>query len=294
MIREGIRPPVIGVQSVRIQLSNGSVAIVMHIPKSWNPPHQVTYQNAFRFYGRGTNGKYPLDVDELRSVFSLSASAAERLKLFRIERIAKIVAGDTPLPLENGPKMITHVLPLAAFTSRSVVDLNLVWHDPSSLVGLLQAGGSPLFNVDGLLLGTHKANGSRYVQVFRDGCVEVISDFSAEANQKASLLCPAFERTISTELRHAKFLFECLGVAPPIVVMLTMTGMKGWKIATQHSGSAGTFDRDPIFIPELVLERFDGHNQDEVKPLLDTVWNAAGSPCSPNYDAQGRRKLDDI
>jgi hypothetical protein len=117
MIRDGIRPPVIGVQSVRIQLSNGSVAIVMHIPKSWNPPHQVTYQNAFRFYGRGTNGKYPLDVDELRSVFSLSASAAERLKLFRIERIAKIVAGDTPLPLENGPKMITHVLPLAAFTS---------------------------------------------------------------------------------------------------------------------------------------------------------------------------------
>jgi hypothetical protein len=66
-----------------------------------------------------------------------------------------------------------------------------------------------------------------------------------------------------------------------------MTGMKGWQIATQHSGSAGTFDRDPVFIPELVLETCDGLNQDEVKPLLDTVWNAAGSPCSPNYDAQG-------
>ena len=265
----------------------------MHIPKSWNPPHQVTYQKAFRFYGRDTNGKYQLDVDELRSVFSLSASAAERLKLFRIERIAKIVAGDTSLPLENGPKMITHILPTAAFTSRTVVDHNLLWRDTSSLVGLLQSGGAPLFNVDGLLLGTRKAKVSRYVQVFRDGCVEVISDFSAEANPRASLPCPAFERTICNELRHAKLLFQCLGVAPPIVVMLTMTSMKGWQIATQHSGSAGTFDRDPVFIPELFLETFDGLNQDEVKPLLDIVWNAAGSPCSPNYDAQGRRKSDD-
>jgi len=104
MLRDGIRPPIIGVQSVPVPLSGGSVAIVIRIPKSWNPPHQVTYQNAFRFYGRNTNGKYQLDVDELRSVFSLSASAAERLKLFRIERIAKIVAGDTPFPWRTAPK----------------------------------------------------------------------------------------------------------------------------------------------------------------------------------------------
>src|SRR5271155_2106276 len=52
----------------------------------------------------------------------------------------------------------------------------------------------------------------------------------------------------------------------------------------------GTFDRDPVFVPELVLENFEGHNQDEIRPVLDCVWNAAGSPCSPNYDAQGRRK----
>jgi len=72
--------------------------------------------------------------------------------------------------------------------------------------------------------------------------------------------------------------------------MLTLIGMKGWRIATSSDGSAGPFDRDPLFIPELVLETFDGLNQDEVKPLIDCVWNAAGSPCSPNYDAQGRRE----
>ena len=85
--------------------------------------------------------------------------------------------------------MITHILPLAEFTSRAVVDLNLLWCDPSSLVGLLQSGGSPLFNVDGLLLGTRKANGSRYVQVFRDGCVEVISGFFGRELTKGPVCC---------------------------------------------------------------------------------------------------------
>ena len=56
MLRDGVRPPIVGVESVRVPLSGGNVAIVMRIPKSWNPPHQVTFQKAFRFYGRDSNG----------------------------------------------------------------------------------------------------------------------------------------------------------------------------------------------------------------------------------------------
>ena len=74
--------------------------------------------------------------------------------------------------------------------------------------------------------------------------------------------------------------------------MLTLIGMKGWRIATEHSVSSGTFDRDPVFIPELILETFGNLDKDEVKPLLDVVWNAAGSERSPNYDEQGRRQKD--
>jgi hypothetical protein len=293
IIRDGIRPPIVGVQSKPVPLANGNAAIVMRIPKSWNPPHQVTYQKAFRFYARGSNGKYQLDVDELRSIFTFSASAAERLRLFRIERLAKIVAADTPASLQTGAKMVTHILPLAAFTTRHVVDLTLLMRDLTSLVGVLGAGGSPLFNVDGLLLSSLHANGWRYVQVFRDGCIEVISNFSQEAAKRASLPSPAFERVTINQLYHGKKMLQYLGVAPPIVIMLTLVGMKGWRIMAQSDGSAGTFDRDPVFLPELVLETFDNLNQDELKPLLDTAWNAAGSAGSPNYDRDGRRKRDD-
>jgi Putative DNA-binding domain len=109
ILRDGIRPPITGVDPKVIKLTNGNVAIVVRIPKSWNPPHQVTFQKAFRFYARDSNGKYQVDVDELRSIFSLSGMIAERIRAFRVERVAKITAGDTPVPLHSGGNFVLHL-----------------------------------------------------------------------------------------------------------------------------------------------------------------------------------------
>lgn len=121
--RDGIRPPITGLQTAAIELSTGNVAIVMRIPKSWNPPHQVTFQKAFRFYSRDSNGKYQIDVDELRSIFVLSTSAAEAMRLFRIERIGKVISDNTPVKLDAGAKMVVHLLPLSAFNAPQQVDV---------------------------------------------------------------------------------------------------------------------------------------------------------------------------
>jgi hypothetical protein len=292
MMRDGIRPPIVGIQTVPVRLASGGAALVMRIPKSWNPPHQVTYQKAFRFYGRDSNGKYQLDVDELRSVFTLSASAAERIKLFRIDRVAKVIAGDTPLPLSAGGKTVTHILPISAFTSARGVDLDRAWHDHSDVIGALGGSGSSSFNLDGLLVSSRHSAGWRYAQLFRDGCIEVIDAFSDEANKRAQLPATAFENQIINKLSSAKRLFQQLVIAPPIVIMITLLGMKGWGIVTQWEGGPGTFNRDPIFLPELTLESLDGILQNELKPIFDVAWNAAGFAGSPNYDRLGRRKQD--
>lgn len=289
MARLGVRPPIIGLNTVCVPLSNGRHAVVMRVPKSWSPPHQVTFQKSYRFYARDTNGKYQLDVDELRAIFALSATAAERMKTFRIERIAKIVGGAPPVPIEDGGKMVVHLLPLAAFTGRLAVDLNALWRDHSSVVGVMRGGGSMLFNIDGLMLASSKRPAAGYEQVFRDGCVEVVDCWSAEANN-GNYLPVAFEGVIIEDVYRGKQLFEKLGVAPPIVVLVTLVGMNGWRVITGDGVSATRFDRDPIFVPELVLESFDGIVRDETKPILDAVWNAAGDPCSPNYNSEGKRR----
>jgi hypothetical protein len=290
MARDGIRPPIAGLQSAAVKLVSGNVALVMRVPKSWNPPHQVTFQKAFRFYSRDSNGKYQIDVDELRAVFVLSASAAEAMRLFRINRIGKVVGGNAPVSLDVGAKMIVHLLPFSAFAAPQQIDVQTLWGNPAGVVGVMRGGGTPTMNLDGLLLASPTRPAPRYAQVFRNGCVEVVSGWSGEANSRNSLPCPAFETALIEHLYRAKQLFGSIGVAPPIAVMVTFTGVDGWNIATQWDSSAARFDRDPVVIPELVLESFDGIVQNEIKPILDMIWNAAGSVGSPNYDGNGHYK----
>jgi predicted HTH transcriptional regulator len=49
ILRHGVRPS-LAIETKPVRLASGNVALVMRIAKSWNPPHQVTLQKAFRFY----------------------------------------------------------------------------------------------------------------------------------------------------------------------------------------------------------------------------------------------------
>jgi hypothetical protein len=287
MLRNGIRPTIPGVQMAFVPLAGGHFALVIYVPKSWASPHQVIYQNAFRFYARHSSGKYQLDVDELRSAFVLGASAAESLKRFRIDRISKIVGGDTPVSLDPSAKMVVHLLPVSAFTTPQAVDVKRLWGSHYSLNAVLRGGGTPLLNIDGVLLAVPGRAAERYAQVFRNGCIEVVAGWSGEANSQHFLPCPAFESAIIEHLYRARELFEFIEIQPPIVVMITMLGIKGWRILTQWDTSPAVFDRDPIIIPEVIIENFDGLVQNDVRPLLDMIWNAAGAVGSPSYDSSG-------
>ena len=57
-------------------MKNGNNAVVISVPKSWNPPHQVIFQKDFRFYTRGSAGRQHFDVEELRRVVLLSQQSA--------------------------------------------------------------------------------------------------------------------------------------------------------------------------------------------------------------------------
>lgn len=72
----------------------------------------VTYKNLSRFYARTSAGKYQLDVHEIRAGFVAAETAFERLRHFRAERIARVLALETPAPIAAGPKLILHAFPV--------------------------------------------------------------------------------------------------------------------------------------------------------------------------------------
>jgi hypothetical protein len=76
-----------------------------------------------------------------------------------------------------------------------------------------------------------------------------------------------------------------LGIVPPVVVALTLTGVKGFTIA--RGFGRNEIDRD-ILVPEEMVESYDRSPGAILKPLFDMIWNACGLPRSENFDENGQ------
>jgi hypothetical protein len=204
--------------------------------------------------------------------------------------VLKISAGEAPAMLGAGAKMITHVLPLSAFATTHVMDLNSLWRDPTLLLRMTKLGGSVRFNIDGVLQDSSSNERPAYAQVYRNGCVEVVHCISEEACKRTMLPSAWFEANVVSSISGSIQILQGGGIQAPIAVLLTMLGMKGWHMGVppdQSSGSYGMLDRDPLIFPEIVVDTFDGNVAAKAKPLIDIVWNAAGFPASLNYDQSG-------
>ena len=295
MARDGIRPPIPGLELVRVALANGNTAVVIIVPRSWNPPHQVIFQKDFRFYTRGSAGKQHFDVDELRRIVLLSQEIGERIRQFRAGRVGAVMSGETPAPLLPGARQILHFVPLAAFGAGVSVDLKPLLAKRELLVNAMNHGGSVRYNVDGLLAYSSSGEAhDAYAQLFRNGILEIVVHQEDRTSRAGRPILPslAFEEDIFAQTKAALAVLALVGVTPPVAMMLSFIGIKGWEMGVRDTwgtrGHMGGFDRDPLLVPELLLQSLKADEvRTLVKPVIDATWNAAGYAQSDYYDAQG-------
>lgn len=292
IIRDGIEPRISGLQIHPVNLMSGSVAIVIRIPRSWAIPHMVSYQGATKFYSRNSAGKYLLDISEIRSLFSLSESVNERIKRFRTERVSQIIAGDTPLPLPETPKIVLHLLPLSSFDVSANYDLVTIDKHVSKLCPLNSSGWDHRFNFDGFLTySTLVANIVRsYVQVRRNGIVEAVelSMLKARGDEKY-IPSTLFEREIIDGVdRFLRFQKDVFGIDSPVVIQLSLINVKGYIMADSlNRFKPYPIDKDVLFLPDTLIENYDQAISRLMKPIFDALWNATGWSGSIYYDQDG-------
>ena len=116
MIRDGVAPRMPPVTFHEIRRDPDSPCLLLRVPRSSAGLHMVTYKNLSRFYARTSAGKYQLDVQEIRAGFIAAETAFERLRRFRVERVARVLALEAPAPIAAGPKLILHALPVTCST----------------------------------------------------------------------------------------------------------------------------------------------------------------------------------
>lgn len=293
MIRDGIGPRIPGVQTQAIDgFPNGHVLLI-RIPKSWSSPHMITLKNSSRFFTRNSAGKYQMDVTEIRSAFALSEALPERIRRFRDERIARIIAGETPVPLSPDAKAILHVLPLSSFSLDSQIDPAAIYAQRGFLTPL-SGGGNGRYNIDGYITidppGDRDPAALGYCQAYRTGAVEAVDSrlLRVRGDGKKLIPGPAFEeRFIDSTGSYLAALRE-LRVPTPIVVMATLSGVKGFELGvTQIMWDVKPIDRDHLLLPDVLVETYDCEVAQLLRPVFDALWNAGGHERCLSYGEDG-------
>jgi hypothetical protein len=292
IIRDGIEPRIPGIHIAAIPLKNSRKVILISIPKSWALPHMVTFQGHSKFYSRNSAGKYQLDVAELRSAFLLSETTIDRIIKFRLERLGKILSGETPIPISAGPKMALHLIPINAFDPSQKLDPKFIYDQTKELQPVYSGGRSTRFNFDGFLIyqDWSPQPSKSYLQIFRNGIFEaVITTFLEHTDTK--LISPAYEEPLIESLGQYLAGMRKLQIEPPILVMLALLGVKGFTMGVPgylRVRDPLPIESDSLIIQEEFVENFALTSADILKPIFNSIWNACGFLRSRNYDENGK------
>jgi hypothetical protein len=318
IIETGLDPRLYGISISPITLPSheGRIAILLHIPRSYASPHMV--KSSGRFYSRDSVGKCQLDVTQLRTAFGLSGIIAERIRSFRAERLSRISVGEeTPVFLdEQAPKLVLHMIPFNAFSNPIPLDLKslndglrgqmlkplIVWD--------LEPNVTMRFNMDGIARCNRPMNSSSlvaYTQVFRNGIIETVDTSilgvyterpSRNGSNLDSMLLHGerYERRILETTKRYIGLQKFLGINPPIFIMVSFLSVKGYRITHpmfehRFEQYSDEIDRTNLIIAEISTDNLDVDLAEAMRPIFDTVWNAAGYISSPNYDDSGKFKF---
>jgi len=294
IIRGGIEPRIPSVITEPIKLSNSKFALIIRVPKSWVSPHRVILGGHDKFYSRSSNGKYPLDVGELRVAFNLSETITERIRNFRLDRISKLLANETPVPFYDNPKIVLHLIPIISFNPAQRYDIGKIASQPEKMKPIRCGGWNDRYNLDGFLAysGGREDKSHSYVQLFRNGIIEAVEGLLLQP-YKEQLIIPsiAYEQELIRSLTEYLSALKTLNVEPPIFVFLTLLGVKGYSMAVDtwryDIEEIHTIDRDILQLPEVTIESYDVSAEKVLKPCFDSIWNACGFKRSFNYNDEG-------
>jgi hypothetical protein len=297
--RTGLEPRLPKLDFHRIVVPGGSILII-RIPRSFAAPHRVIRQNSNRFWARSSGGKYQPNVDELRQLFLVAPELAERIRNFRIDRIAKIAADQAPVRLMNRGILVIHIVPLGTVGSNVELPLQQLFRDLSvfSPIGSRTAQSTRI-NFDGILKlsnADQQAIQQRaYVQLYHSGTVEAVNS-TIRHSEFDIVFCQ--EDNISGNVLRLIGDLGRIGVEPPYGVLVSFIGVKNGCLNLERAQRASyyedvghPFDQDQYHFSEAIFDSIPqsiGEAARGLRPVLDQIANSAGEPKCRSFHDDGR------
>jgi hypothetical protein len=286
MIQSGISPRIPGYRIHVIPIDSARCILMIRIPRSWILPHMVTLENSSRFHSRSSAGKYQLDVHEIRNLILGSQEIPEKIRNFRADRLSSIIAEETPILLDKTPKIVLHLIPFSAFTVDRQCDFSTLTSPPRPIY---TNGWNHRHNFDGYLSYSQfqkSPTAQTYTQFYRNGIVEAVEAFMLGDSGKTIPSVLYEEELIESTSNYLKVL-RGYSVEPPIAIMVSLSGVKGYTMdVDKHKywrSENNPIEKDLLVVPEVLMERYEDNVDEVMKPIFDSIWNAAGWIGSLNY-----------
>ncbi|WP_264499063.1 AlbA family DNA-binding domain-containing protein [Luteolibacter flavescens] len=303
LLRDFVQPRIVGTRVRSVPLISGKHVLIIRIPRSFSAPHMVKHSGISRFCGRNSNGKYDLDVHELRLAFNAGETYAERLRAFRLDRINRLASGEAPVELAGSHMLALHILPLDGFRREGRLHTEELRKADQNfrLKPMNCSGWGPAFNFDGLVVkaSNHEGKTTSYVQLFRKGFIEVVETQLLEPRQwKEGSPKPKIIPSIAWEQKLMEALpgyleaLASIGIPLPYSLSLSLLNVRGFWMYVSPSHSVhydhAAINRDHLLTEEVLIETPDQPADILLRPLFDQVWNACGRAGSINYNEEGR------
>jgi len=287
-----IEPRIPGLQ-VHPVACEGGFCLVVRVPQSWAGPHRVKTNQHF-FIREGAR-KRQIDIPEIRGLFLRTAEQARAVRDFRTERVGKIISGQAPQQLAQGPCLIVHLVPTQA--ALGMVQIDPVEYTRGRTVAYF--GGVSAYaqlNLDGaVVVGANNSNGTyAYSLQFRNGYFESVRVWNSRLDDgQINIPSLAYEEQTIRLVDHFRAELDHLGVGKELTCMLTLTNAKQLRLGVDRmmfaQANEGLFDRDVVAIPDVLLPS-DTDPRLSLKPAFDMLWQSAGYRWSLNYNDDGTWK----
>jgi len=299
LIRNSVQPKLFGVEFRAIPVTENASVLLITIPRSLAAPHVVSNSRHWRFYGRRSGGKYPLDVQELRTAFVGSENIAERLRQFRAQRLFSMQSNQGPLKLNSGGLLVLHLLPMNLGVHSQVVDIRSIIDGvtPSThLAPIYGSASTQRFNLDGFLTyhSVDESTVGGYLQLFTHGAIEVVDSVLMKERGGDDKYLPSlsYEEELRSSLEKYLEVMRRIGVQTPIACMVSLLNVRNYKLGVNQRiqwrlNVENKVDRDDLIIPETIIDSYDLTIDQILRPIFDIVWNSFGYYRSFNYSDTG-------
>lgn len=278
-LRTGIEPTIVGLRMKRVVVTTGSL-IIIHVPRSFNPPHRVIHKGTNRYYGRNSAGAHELSMDELRMLFGEQRSIEERAKSFIGERFLRVQGNDgaMPIPIVDGV-LVMHLVPLPDFGARRRIEIAALQAQNQSFVTkrMRSMGFSSRINLDGYCVYSGGSVCKEYTQIFRDGSIEATSVSLFQARDGGRFFSSfALPKTLIDSLNLYMHGLRMLEATPPILLQISAMAVNGIQMGVDPSeDTPPPYERESLHLPPSMITEFkgDGNYESVIAEQMDFLWN---------------------